>query len=552
MLRRLAPSVALVLLLGCAGGEAVAPPRLPEVASPVIDLAAIRGEKRAQAFAWLGLDATTWQRAKRENKPILLHGAAEWCHFCHVMEAVTYTDPAVAALINASFLPVRVDIDARPDIAERYGEWGWPATIVLSPDGRELGKYRGYVPPEAFREALAGALQSLQNKGGEGTRLDPVDVGAVPSALPWIAASLMHELDDYYDTQLGGWGRRQKAPLGANISFEVIRSQRGDPDALPRALFSVEKQRALIDPVWGGIYQYAVGGTWNEPHYEKLMTYQAANIEAYARVYRVTKRADHRRDLDALVGYVGRFLTNAEGAFLPTQDADVGAHDANAKFVDGHTFYAANDADRRRMGIPRIDPHVYAYENGLAIAAFVAAWEATGDPDTLARAKRAADLLLGTHVGPDGSVSHEARAAETSAQTPRFLVDYAALGRALARLSKASEEERYGAAAATIASAMNRDFSDHPSRAFFSSTIDPNAQGALAERSRALVPNTLAARFAASLFAIDGDKTALIAARTRLADALTPRAAAEQGRMLGELLLGLDELGVGPWPSPGP
>src|SRR5207244_4003494 len=100
--------------------------------------------------------------------------------------------------------------------------------------------------------------------------------------LDWVAAHVAHELDAYYDAKEGSWGRTQKSPLGRNVEFELRRAAHGDKDALARARFTLAQMRALLDPVWGGVYQYSAGSTWNEPHYEKLMHYQAENLEAYA------------------------------------------------------------------------------------------------------------------------------------------------------------------------------------------------------------------------------------------------------------------------------
>ena len=83
-------------------------------------------------------------KAKREQRFVILDLEAVWCHWCHVMEETTYAEPKVAALINAKYIPVRVDQDANPDLSTRYGDWGWPATIIFAPDGTEIVKRRGY------------------------------------------------------------------------------------------------------------------------------------------------------------------------------------------------------------------------------------------------------------------------------------------------------------------------------------------------------------------------------------------------------------------------
>ena len=112
----------------------------------------------APAIAW----QSTWSdalfaRAAAEHRFVLLDLHAVWCHWCHVMDEETYGDPAVKALIAKNYVAVSVDADSDPDLTSRYGDWGWPATIVLAPDGSEIVKRRGYIPPAQ----MASLLQAI-------------------------------------------------------------------------------------------------------------------------------------------------------------------------------------------------------------------------------------------------------------------------------------------------------------------------------------------------------------------------------------------------------
>ena len=96
---------------------------------------------------WQRWSEDIFERAKRENRFVLLDLEAVWCHWCHVMEEITYHDPKVIELIKARYIPVRVDQDSRPDLSNRYEYYGWPATVVFNTDGSEIVKRRGYIPP---------------------------------------------------------------------------------------------------------------------------------------------------------------------------------------------------------------------------------------------------------------------------------------------------------------------------------------------------------------------------------------------------------------------
>ena len=111
------------------------------------------------SLPWAKWDPSLFDRAAREDKYILLHMAAVWCHWCHVMERTTYRDPAIQQRIAEKFIAVRVDQDSDPALSYRYENWGWPATIMLDKDGNEIFKRRGYLPPELFGNLLAAVIE---------------------------------------------------------------------------------------------------------------------------------------------------------------------------------------------------------------------------------------------------------------------------------------------------------------------------------------------------------------------------------------------------------
>jgi uncharacterized protein len=506
-----------------------------------VNIAKARERGRSPQFQWVAWTTDAFARAKSERRFILLDCAAEWCHWCHVMDETTYLDPEIGRVLSNRFVAIRVDIDARPDLAERYGDWGWPATIIFSPDAEEIGKFRGYLAPEE----LKGALADIEHANPKDAAHAASDPSAPVDALAWIGVSVTRDMDGWYDPDEGGWGRRQKAALGANVEFELRRAIHGDPHALPRAAFSLEKQRALIDPVWGGVYQYSAATNWNEPHFEKLMAYQAANLEGCARGYQATSNEMFLADARKIDSYLEGFLTSTNGTFFATQDADLNAHEKGKPFVDGHRYYALDDAGRRKLGIPRIDTHVYARENGLAIAALCTLYEVTHDEAVLKRARRAADAILASHVTDDGSVWHDA----DRKTGPFYLADAAAFGWGVTRLGMVTNEARYRDAARRIALATAKNFEDAKSGGCFEHTVDPNAAGVFTQRQCPFVHNVVCGRFFASLATLTGDNTWQEKSRRILAAIATPGTLDEQGRMVGDYLLALDEADAYSWPA---
>ena len=543
--RRLA--VSLVIAALGALPSACAPRVVPSKAEPLVpvgvDIGKARDLGREQAFTWYPYEAATFAKAKAEGRHLLVDGAAEWCHWCHVMDETTYRDPDVGRLIRDRFVAVRVDIDARPDLGERYAEWGWPATILLSPDAEEVGKFRGYIPPDRLRTTLEEVARDRPRASEDSAGADLVGKPASASALPWVGARATLDLDGWWDPAQGGWGSRQKAPLGANVEFEIARATHGDAAARSRASLALAKERSLMDPVWGGLYQYSAASDWNSPHFEKLMTVQAAGLEARARAVRVLGDAGALADARAIERYLDAFLSSPDGAFYANQDADVGAHDRRVAFVDGHAYYAKDDAGRRAVGMPWVDSHVYARENGLAIAALVELYTATGDAATLERARKAADRVRASHVLADGSVLHD----EGRREGPFLLADAAALGRGLARLAEATGAPADRVSASKVILAMEKNFADPRSGALFESTEDANAAGVFGRRRIPFTNDVGAARAIAALGRLDHDPAMRERARAVLAAVASPRALDAQGRWLGEFLLALDEVGSLAW-----
>lgn len=546
-------AVAVLGLVGCA--RAAEPVRSAAPQTTAAPAAPDRGFSAApkEELAWASFSPETFARAKAEKKFIVMDGSAEWCHWCHVMEATTYHDPAVRAVLDKHFIAVKVDIDSRPDLAERYGDYGWPATIMFSPEAEEIGKYRGYINPEKFtgilQEIVASGVATTEAGGDPGIGAQYV-VGASRPAprtlfsaehLAWIQHNTDLDLADYWDDEQGGWGKKQKAPLGWNNAWLLSKAARGDAKAKAQALFSLERQARLIDPVWGGIYQYSAAADWEHPHFEKLMTFQAPALDNYAQAYRLTgdpRMLAHARSMQR---YIDRFLQGPDGGFYTTQDADLNAHDRTKPFMDGHQYYALPEAERVKHGIPRVDTNEYGRENGLAIAAYATMYEATKDPATLATAVKAAERMLATHRSRlAGGITHgpsSGPGAALGADKQLFLSDNAAFGFGLARLHEATHDERWRRESRAVADFILAHLSDESGGALFGATKDPDAVGVFAKRRVPFEENIMAVRLLAR---VSGEPYAKAIARILTAMS-APEEIKARGRWLGDYLLALEE-----------
>ncbi|MDQ6758925.1 MAG: DUF255 domain-containing protein, partial [Acidobacteriota bacterium] len=222
---------------------------------------------------WLPWSDNIFAQAKKENRFVLLDLEAVWCHWCHVMDETTYKDPTAVALLRSRYLLVRVDQDSRPDLSNRYEDYGWPATVVFNGDGQEIVKRRGYIPPREMVSMLR-AIIADPTPGPSVVKEEKVEY----AASPFLAAELRKQLQaNYlarYDTKHGSWGFDQKFLDWDGVEYALALARKGDAQAEHMARQTLDTQFNLIDSVWGGVYQYSTGGDWKEPHFEKIMQMQ--------------------------------------------------------------------------------------------------------------------------------------------------------------------------------------------------------------------------------------------------------------------------------------
>ncbi|MEQ8799573.1 MAG: DUF255 domain-containing protein [Salinisphaeraceae bacterium] len=397
------------------------------------------------AIDWQTWSDAAFEQARAQGKPVYLYLEAVWCHWCHVMQRETFGDPAVAELLNEQVVPVRVDHDAMPDLANRYRAWGWPAQIWLTADGRELAKRSGYMPPDRFRslvQRLADDPDSVQTEPANDVARITGD-GALTSDQR-EALEARHRRA--YDPEHGGLDLKKKFLDADSVAYDLWLARQGDSKAADRVARTLAGAIKLIDPVWGGAYQYSVHGNWDNPHYEKLMRTQARYLRVFSLAHQQSPDPAYRQALNDIRDYLARFLSSDEGVFFVSQDADL------IKGQKAHDYFALDDAARRARGIPAIDRHRYASTNGQAIEGLAMMFAATGDEQALAMARRAADWALGARRNDAGGFGHAA------ADDGPYLADSLFMARAMLELHRVTGEREWLKRAATTADFMTARF----------------------------------------------------------------------------------------------
>ena len=296
---------------------------------------------------WFPWGEEAFLRARREDRPIFLSIGYSTCHWCHVMERECFEDPAVASLLNRSFVCVKVDREERPDIDQVYmeacqliaGSGGWPLSLFLTPAGEPF--FAGTYIPRENRSGLTGMLELIPRLAAlwETHRSDVTEMAAqVVEALrrprtrsgPAPAGEQLlrdgyDELRLRFDPEWGGFGVAPKFPSPHLISFLLRYGRRfREPEALAMAERTLAGMRhgGLFDQVGFGFHRYSTDRSWRVPHFEKMLYDQALLALAYLEAYQASGQPGHARTAREVLEYVRRDLRSPEGAFYSAEDAD--------------------------------------------------------------------------------------------------------------------------------------------------------------------------------------------------------------------------------------
>ena len=370
---------------------------------------------------WYPWGEEAFALARREDKPIFLSIGYATCHWCHVMEHESFEDPAIARVLNARFVPIKVDREERPDVDRVYmlfvqattGSGGWPMSVWLTP---ELQPFYGgtYFPPDgrhgrpgfaAVLEEISRAWQEnrdgvVRSAAGLTGRLRGFAAAASQQAAPIpgtdALSAAVREFESSFDSRRGGFGGAPKFPRPAELFFLLREWKRtGHAAALDMVVRTLRAMAdgGMRDHVGGGFHRYSVDADWRVPHFEKMLYDQAQLALAYLEAHQATGDAGFAGVAEDTLRYVSREMTDPGGGFYSAEDADSvppGAASAPGARKSEGAFYlwAADEIDallgdaaalaKVRFGIEPggnapFDPHgEFVGKNLLYLAASVA------------------------------------------------------------------------------------------------------------------------------------------------------------------------------------
>jgi uncharacterized protein YyaL (SSP411 family) len=310
------------------------PNRLAQETSPYLL------QHRDNPVDWYPWGQEALERAREEDKPILLSVGYSACHWCHMMERESFEDPGTAAYMNEHFVCVKVDREERPDVDAIYmeavqtitGHGGWPMTVFLDPDGVPF--YGGtYFPPDESRgmpsfrmvmEAVVQAFETQREEIREKAPLARARLGAIgevePRDLPGTAdlEEAVRRLLGAADRSNGGFGGAPKFPPASSLELLMARGE----TELVELTLDLMLAGGIYDQLGGGFARYSVDAVWLVPHFEKMLYDNALLARAYLHGWQLLGHERYRRVCEETLDWMLREMRGPEGGFYSALDAD--------------------------------------------------------------------------------------------------------------------------------------------------------------------------------------------------------------------------------------
>jgi uncharacterized protein YyaL (SSP411 family) len=469
---------------------------------------------------WYEWGDEAFERARADDRPLLVSVGYSSCHWCHVMAHESFESASTAALMNELFVNVKVDREERPDVdavtmeatVGMTGSGGWPTTVFLTPDGKPF--YAGtYFPPESrhglpgFRELLHAVAESWRERRDDierqASRIDDAlrsTAGSGPSTEP-LTSSLLVEaargIAATFEPAFGGFGRAPKFPAASTLELLL---RRGDEASLAMVTATLDGMAAggFYDVVGGGFHRYSVDDRWLVPHFEKMLYDNAVLASTYLHAWVVTGNARYREIVQETVEYALRELVLEGGGLASAQDADTAgvegltytwtleeaeaiglSRDVLEPFEHGRYVVrgvldpgvrSRVHAEREQRQQPFRDDKALASWNGLALAALAESGYRLERSGWVDAAQELGAFLLGPLSAEDGRLYRAIRDGRTSGYG--FLDDYANVAFGLIELHAATGDLHWLLEARRLALLAVELFADSEHGGFYLSPED--------------------------------------------------------------------------------
>ena len=440
---------------------------------------------------WLDWTSETFQRAREENKPILLDISAVWCHWCHRLDHDTYSVPEIAEYIESHFIPIRVDTDKRPDINRRYNMGGWPTTAFLTPSGLVMGGGT-YFPPDQMRKILRDVYSIWEKTKDKPSPLlmperDNTFVGDISIS---IVDEVLGDIANNFDSIYGGFGSQPKFPSTDAYELVLMRyhctRNREILNIATLTLQNVGKSR-LFDSEMGGFFRYSTVRDWSIPHFEKMSEDNAKWLSLYMHAYQETGEHFYAAIAKRIVEYVMTWLSDQEkGCFYGSQDAD-------------EDYYNLSKNERLKVTAPYIDMQIYTNWNALMISSFLEASVILGEASIRNFAMKSLDRVMSLNYNGKHMCHYD-----NEPHLPTQLSDQIQMARTLCQAYELTGDRKFLQKSEDLVQSAIEELYDSEHGGFFDTKIDSNASGYLSKPVKPLDENSVASRVLVKLYYLTG------------------------------------------------
>jgi len=498
---------------------------------------------------WKAWNNETLKLAQDRNKLIIISVGYSACHWCHVMEEESFENDSVATIMNENFISIKIDREERPDIDQIYmnavqlmtGSGGWPLNCIALPDGRPVFGGTYFTKKQWTkiltemsdlykndREKVIGYAEQL-TEGVKNSGLIKINKEEVPFNKKQIAP-IISRLKNRLDFIEGGKNSAPKFPMPSNLNFLLRYSFHNDDKQLQDFVITSLTKMAnggIYDQIGGGFSRYSVDERWHVPHFEKMLYDNAQLVSVYSKAYQLTKNEDFKRIVIETLDFIDEELTQKEGAFLSSIDAD--SYNSGGELEEGiyytwtknqlkellkedfglfksyyninaigkwekeqyilyktktdKEFSVSNNISltelhskislwkiklkklRNTRKRPRIDDKVLTSWNALMLKAYVDAFRVFGDTSYLDKAIKNARFIKEKQIQADGSLFHNYKNGKSTIEG--FSEDYAHTIAAFVELYQATFNEEWLEEAKQLTDYIVIHFLDKKSNMFY-------------------------------------------------------------------------------------